>query len=95
MDLKIEGIKKKVLPVLKKSGVVRAGLFGSVVHGKMKKRSDIDILVEFKKGKTLFDLVLLEKELETKLRRDVDVVTYGSVNHLLRDKIMNEEVRIL
>ena len=34
-------------------------------------------------------------ELEKKLRKKVDVVTYDSLNPLLKDRILREEVRIL
>ena len=36
---KIEKIKLKILPILKKYGVVRAGIFGSYVRGESKKNS--------------------------------------------------------
>lgn len=36
-------------------GVKRIGLFGSYCKNEQKKESDIDILVEFKKGKKTFD----------------------------------------
>lgn len=39
----------------KKYGVKRIGVFGSYERGEPKERSDIDILVEFKKGKITFD----------------------------------------
>ncbi len=34
-------------------GVKRIGLFGSYIRGKQNERSDIDILIEFEKGKKL------------------------------------------
>lgn len=40
----IQAIKKKMVPILKHKGVTKAALFGSVVRGQSKKRSDIDIL---------------------------------------------------
>ena len=36
---------------IKKYGVKKIGLFGSYVRGNQKEKSDIDILVEFEKGK--------------------------------------------
>lgn len=46
---KIESIKKKIVPILKKHGVVRAGIFGSYARGEQNKNSDVDILIEVKK----------------------------------------------
>ena len=43
MDKRIERIKLKALPILKKYGVTKAGIFGSYATGKNKKNSDIDI----------------------------------------------------
>lgn len=36
-------------------GVKRLGLFGSLVRGEQNSDSDIDLLVEFEKGKKTFD----------------------------------------
>ena len=91
----IKQIEKKIIPILMKNGIVKAGLFGSFVRGEATKQSDIDLLIQFKSGKSLFDLLDLEFELEEKLNRKVDIVTYKSLNHLLKDRILHEEVRIL
>jgi len=95
MKNKIEIIKLKALPLLKKYDVVKAGIFGSYARGDYKKNSDIDMLIEFKGEKSLFDLIDLETELKKLLKKKVDLITYNSINHLLRERILNEEVRIL
>ena len=93
--MKINEIKRKAIPLLKKHGVVKAGIFGSYARGEAKKNSDIDILVRFKAGKGYFDLVRLEMELKTKLKKKVDLITYRSINHLLKEKILQDEVKLL
>jgi uncharacterized protein len=95
MKNRIEIIKLKALPLLKKYDVVKAGIFGSYARGDYKKNSDIDMLIEFKGEKSLFDLVRLERELNKLLKRDIDLLTYNSINHLLKERILKEEVRIL
>jgi hypothetical protein len=92
----INTIKKKILPLLKKYGVVKASLFGSFVRGEARKDSDIDILVEFsdRENKTLLDLIGLELDLEELLNRKVDVLTYASVHPLLKDYIFKEQETI-
>ena len=70
-------------------------VFGSVVTDAFKSTSDIDILVRFKGRKSLFDLVRLERELEKNLDKKVDLLTYKSINHLLKERIMQEDVRII
>lgn len=91
----IEEIRRAVLPVLRKYGVKRASLFGSLVRGEMDEKSDIDILVEFEGRKSLLNLAGLKMELEEKLKREVDVLTYKSLHPLLREKILEEKVDIL
>ncbi|MBI2136840.1 nucleotidyltransferase family protein [Candidatus Woesearchaeota archaeon] len=91
----IQSLKKKIIPVLKKNEVARAGIFGSYARGDYTKRSDIDILIQFKKRKSLFDLAHLELELEEKLNKKVEVITYKSICPLVKDRILNEEVKLL
>lgn len=93
--ISVRDVKKCIVPTLKQNGVIRAGVFGSVARGEASKKSDVDVLIKFSKGKSFFDLVRLERELRVVLGRKVDLLTYDSVNHLLKDKIFGEEVRIL
>ena len=95
MDMELEDIKYKIIPILKRYDVKRAALFGSFVRGEQREDSDIDILVEFKDGKSLLDLAGLKIELEEALGRKVDVLTYNSLHPLLRDKILQEQKVIL
>jgi uncharacterized protein len=88
-------IKKAIIPILNRHNVARAGLFGSYARGTMGKDSDVDILISFKGKKTLLDLIGLKQELEDRLRRKVDVLTYKSIHPLLKNRILGEEVRIL
>ncbi|MBI4155410.1 nucleotidyltransferase family protein [Candidatus Woesearchaeota archaeon] len=96
MKKEIEKIKKRILPILKEYNVVRAGIFGSYARGEAKKKSDIDILIEVRGRKfSLLDLVGLEQELRKKLGKNVDLLTYKGINHLLKDQILGEEIRII
>ena len=89
-------MKLKIVKVLKKYGVVRAGIFGSYARGENKKNSDVDILIEVKAKKfSLLDLVGLEMKIKKILGRNVDLLTYGGINHYLKEKILNEEIRII
>jgi len=90
----IKDIKTKLIPILEANGVKRSSLFGSVARGDARDDSDIDILVEFKSQKSLFDLVGLQHEIEDKLGRKADVITYNSIHPLLKDYIYNDEIKI-
>lgn len=54
-------------------------LFGSVARGDASPESDIDLLVTFEQGASLFDLVRIERELEALLGRPVDVVSSAAL----------------
>jgi predicted nucleotidyltransferase len=84
-------LKKIVIPILKRNGVTKAGIFGSYARGEQKKNSDIDILIQFKGN--LLDLVGIEQELEKTLNKKVDLLTYKGIHHLLKERILDEEVK--
>ena len=94
MDKNIEEIISLIKPILKNADVKKASLFGSFVKGVAIETSDVDLIVEFPDGKTLFDLVRLQLELEELLNRKVDVVTFNSLHPYLRDSILSEQVVI-
>ena len=93
--MKLEEIKVKIIPVLRRYDVRKAAIFGSFVKGEERKDSDIDILIEFKGEKSLLDLAGLKIELQEILKRKVDVLTYNSLHPLLKDKILQEQKVIL
>ena len=71
---KIELNKEK----LRKEGVTKIGLFGSILNGGQNKKSDIDILVEFRDisfDRYVAVLMLLEKILKKK----IDLITESSL----------------
>jgi len=92
---RIENIKTKILPILKQAGVKRSSLFGSYIRGEETKRSDIDILVELPKGKSLFDFVDLGLQLEKALGQKVDLVEYSTIKPRLKPYILDSQMRIL
>ena len=93
----IEKIKLKIVKILKKHGITRAGIFGSYVTGEAREDSDIDILIEPPKKRkfSLFDLVALERKLEENFGIKVDILTYDGIHPLLKKIILDEEVKII
>lgn len=92
----IDKIKPKIVKILKKHKVSKAGIFGSYARGEQKKNSDVDILIEVNGRKfSLLDLVGLEMELKKSLGKKVDLLTYNGISPYLKDRILNEEVRII
>lgn len=95
MKTHLEDIKTKAVPILKEVGVTHSALFGSVVRGEAREDSDIDILVDFPKGKSLFDFIGLQLKLEDALQKKVDLITYAGIKPRLRKRILHEQMQIL
>ena len=87
-------IKPKIIEVLKKNKIKKAGIFGSYARGEQRKNSDIDILIEPPKG-IGFGFAGIQLELEDKLKKKVDLVTYNGISPYLKDKILNQEIKII
>lgn len=94
-QVKIEQIKKKIIPILKQAGVKKSALFGSYVRGDQTKHSDIDILVELPNGKSLFDFIDLQLKLEEVLGKKVDLGEYSTIKPRLKPYILNSQVQII
>jgi predicted nucleotidyltransferase len=74
---------------IRKFGVKKIGLFGSYSKNKQKIESDIDILVEFKKGKKTFDNYMdLKFFLEDLFGYNVDLVVDEAVKIDLKPYIL-------
>ena|SRR3989344_7479852 len=88
-----EFLLERIKAILVKYGVKKAGLFGSYSRGEERSNSDVDIVIEFKGS--LLDLVKLEEELGRSLNRRIDLITYKSINRLLKKNILEEEIKII
>ena len=88
-------LKNKLVYILRRNGVSKAGLFGSLATGSFSKNSDVDVLIEFKGKKSLLDLAGLQIKLQDSLGRKVDLLTYGSLHPLLKHKILKEQEKLL
>ncbi len=91
----LDNIKNKALPILKEAGVTRSSLFGSYVRGEETEDSDIDVLVELPKGKSLLDLIGLENKLQEALGKKIDLLTYKSISPYLKVYIQKDQIQIL
>jgi uncharacterized protein len=87
-------IKPKIIQILKKNNVKRAGIFGSYAEGTQKKNSDIDILIEPPKN-IGFGFAGIEIELSEKLNKKIDLVSYNGLSPFLKERILKQEVRII
>lgn len=72
--------------------VKEIGIFGSYVRGGQKKRSDVDILVEFDEPIGFFKFLELEEYLEKLLGVKVDLVTKKALKPRIGEYILKEVV---
>lgn len=80
---------KDLIPILEKSNVKSAGVFGSCAKSEANPK-DIDILVEFKKPIGFFKFLQLEDELSQKLNLPIDLVTQNALSPYIRDEVLSQ-----
>jgi predicted nucleotidyltransferase len=81
--------KHDILRLAEMYGAHNVRIFGSVARGDSRDDSDIDFLVEFDKGRTLFDFVGLRLDLQELLGATVEVVTPNSLRYI-RGRVVAE-----
>ena len=79
---------------IKAAGVRSISVFGSVARGQAAEHSDIDLLVEFNKPVGLLGFCHLRRFLEGILGCSVDMVTPDALKLQLKDRILQEAVRV-
>lgn len=73
-------------------GISDIGLFGSAARDEVRQDSDVDVVVHISKP-DLFMLVGIKNELEERLHRPVDIITYrDNMNQFLKNKIDSEAI---
>jgi predicted nucleotidyltransferase len=70
------------------------GIFGSYARGEESDSSDVDVLVDFDDGATLFDLVGLGDYLEEMMGLPVDVVSMRALHPLMKSSVLKEMVTV-
>jgi len=70
--------------------VKEMGIFGSYVRGEEKKRSDIDVLVEFEEPISLLEFVALERHLSEIIGKKVDLVMKSALKPRIGKHILKE-----
>lgn len=96
--MKVEELKNQIetlKPLLRERFKVETiGVFGSYVKGEQKRKSDLDILVDFSETPSLFEFVELEDFLSQKLGTKVDLVMRDALKPRIRDSILKETVYV-
>jgi hypothetical protein len=86
---------RRHLPELRRRYKVNyLGVFGSYVHGEQRKRSDLDILVEFDEAPSLFGFIDLQDDLSGLLGLKVDLVMKSALKPTIGRYILAEVVPV-
>lgn len=83
--------REQVLEIAERHRARHVRVFGSVARGEANDGSDIDLLVDFDEGSSLFDLLHLTEDLQELLGRPVDVVSTGGLKDR-DDQILAEAI---
>jgi predicted nucleotidyltransferase len=89
----VEANRREIKALVRRHKGRAVALFGSVARGDETEQSDLDFLVEFEPGSSLFDLADLEDDLASLLGRRVDVVSVGGLKP--RDHAIRRDARWL
>lgn len=92
MCFTMEEIKQKSVPLAKKYGIKRLGLFGSYARGEARDDSDLDFLIDTGKMRGLIQYMGFVLDLEDEFGCHVDVVTDGIEDKDFLNTIKKDEV---
>jgi predicted nucleotidyltransferase len=95
-ELRREGLEEELVEICRRNDIVFMAIFGSFVRGEQKRRSDIDVVIEFERNseKSLLDLVRIENELRKVFRRKVDLGIFSSLSPYIIEDV-KKEMRII
>jgi len=94
LDEIVRTLREMMPDLAERRSVKSLGIFGSYIRGEADTESDLDILVEFDRSPTLWELIRLERELGDKLGVKVDLVMKKTLKPGIGESIMEEVVAV-
>jgi len=82
--------REAILAIAQRNGVQNVRVFGSVIHGRDRDGSDLDLLVDAPRGTTLLDMVRIQNAIEAQIGLPVDVLTAADLPPRFRDQVLLE-----
>lgn len=80
-------LKEYKTQVAEQYGILEIGIFGSVARNESTDKSDVDVVIRVQKP-DLFMIAGIKSDLEERLNRPVDIVTYReTMNRFLKKRI--------
>lgn len=84
--------RELILRAATRRGAKRIRLIGSMARGEAGDSSDVDFLVEFEPGRSLFDHGGLLMDLQDLLGCKVDLISEGALRSHYRERVIRETV---
>ena len=70
----------EIVDFLKSKGATKVAVFGSYFRNEDTPKSDIDVMVDFRKSIDLFDIIGIEQDLAKKIGLKVDLLTEEDIS---------------
>jgi uncharacterized protein len=86
--------RAEILMLAEKYGAYNVRVFGSVARGEATPGSDIDLLVSFGKGASLYELSNLWQDLKDLLGRDVNIISEGGLRERFKRRIERDLIAL-
>lgn len=86
--------KPQIMEVAEKYGVTNIRVFGSTARGDATDDSDVDFLVEMKKGRSAFDMGGFYEDTREIIGSDIDLVTPTSLHSYIKKKVFDESIAL-
>ena len=89
---RLDSKRTQVLDLAQRYGARNVRMIGSVARGEAGPDSDLDLLVDLERGRSLLDQAALMIELEKLLGCKVDVATDQGLRSRVRERVLKEAV---
>lgn len=94
IDTIIGDKREQIFDLAEKYGAYNIRVFGSVARGEARPDSDVDFLIDFQEGATMWDAVGFWRELTTLMGREVNVIAEERPADRFMQSALKDAVRL-
>lgn len=91
----IDMLKEKTVSLFQEYDLEKVAVFGSCARNEMHIGSDIDLLIQLPNMDNPLLFVELKRKLESRLRRKVDLISYGSLMTSSNSEIIMADLKVI
>ena len=91
---RLHRLRTEIYQIARKHNAEKVYVFGSCARKEETPESDVDLLVEFNHGATLFDQIDIRDEVQTLLNCKVDVVSKRGLHPYIKRGVLAEAVEL-